>query len=205
MDFNDHRRKIALEVNLNFIREFPMYLNKYYLEELNSIFISYGLKNFGFSGPLTKWIFKSKNGFYIKGSFKIILRTFFSYSLVKSLLEFSKDDRFVGKSIKISTFPVKISNEFYVVNQTFQEITPEVSENIREKLIERYKSLYGEEPFDKRLIVINPKGNKVVLYGSKELILMAEVFGLFGKGGYEDFLVERNYSRSVNDEDNSKV
>ena len=182
-----------------------MYLSKSYLEELNNIFKSYGLENFGFSGPLAKWTFKSKNGIYIKGSFKIILRTFYDKSLVKSLFEISNDKRFIEKSVKISTFPLKISNEFYVVNQTFQEITPEVSEFIRKKLIERYKDIYNKEPADKRLIVINPHGNKVVLYGSKELILMAEVFGLFGKGGYEDFLVEGNVNRSVKNENNSKA
>lgn len=208
MDFNDNNRKIAIELILKINGSYPLYLKEDYLDTFLEIFNGFGLKNFSFSGPLSKKVVKTKSGLYFAGNTHIIFRTFYDKNFAKLFFEMSSKlsrEIFKNYNLRILTQPITLSNRFFVINKSYDEITPEMSETIRSRLIEKYKLIFEREPNDNRFIAVENK-NKVYLYGSNELILVAKVLGLLGENGYKNFLIDekdKRYLRSVLNENSS--
>lgn len=208
MDFNDNNRKVAIEIILKINGIYPLYLKEHYLDTFLEIFNGFGLKNFSFSGPLSKKVVKTKSGLYFAGNTHIILRTFHDKNFAKLFFEMSSKlsrEIFKNYNLRILTQPITLSNRFFVINKSYDEITPEMSETIRSRLIEKYKLIFEREPNDNRFIAVENK-NKVYLYGSNELILVAKVLGLLGENGYKNFLIDekdKRYLRSVLNENSS--
>ncbi|MDK2945842.1 MAG: hypothetical protein PWQ85_614 [Geotoga sp.] len=190
MDFSDVKRGVKIYIHFEF--NYPLFLMKDYKVELMKIFGQLGLKNYSFSGILSKRSYKAKDGYYLKRYGLIILKMFNEKNLPEIVYKLSKTSFFdvMPKSIEVK--PIEFFQEGILIDNVISNKTDLslLSEEIRKNAIEKYISVYNHVPQNNSLIVVFQKNQKIKLFGSKELIYLINVLGIFCKDGFEGFVLE---------------
>ncbi|QTA38788.1 hypothetical protein JYK00_04580 [Thermosipho ferrireducens] len=196
----------GVNINIEFYFKFPFLLDSRRLQNLKFTFDKIGFEYYNFFGFFAKKKFRSENGCYILGKSFISIKTLYCEKLsstIPRLLNYN----FFGKERPQNVFVKKIEQfyEGYLISQVKQYSGNQIimSESIRKKLIEKYRRIFNKEPDNNSFLIIfreskKEKFKKIYLYGSSELIYLANILGLDSDSGFSGYIMGNQDFRKNN-------